>query len=81
MSLSAATRVLVPVVAPRTALAVCLDRWSTASQQHARRNAMIASTALARRRAEREDVEEFLAGLPTRPGGEPRTPRARVAHA
>jgi hypothetical protein len=35
--------------------------WPVASQQVARRNAMIACTALAARRAEREDVEEFLA--------------------
>jgi hypothetical protein len=37
--------------------------WPTESQQQARRNAMIASTALAQRRAEREDVEEFFAVL------------------
>ena len=36
-------------------------RWPVESQQRARRNAMVASTALAQRRAEREDVEEFLA--------------------
>jgi len=40
----------------RTAL-----RWPVESQQHARRNAMIASTALAQRRAELNDVERFLA--------------------
>ena len=38
-----------------------LVRWPVQSQLHARRNAMIASTALAQRRAELEDVEEFLA--------------------
>ena len=41
-----------------------LDRvraWPVQSQQGARRNAMIANTALAARRAEREDVEAFLA--------------------
>ena len=36
-----------------------------ASQQQARRNAMIASTALAQRRAETNEVEEFLADLRT----------------
>ena len=36
-------------------------RWPIESQQRARRNAMIASTALAQRRAELNDVEEFLA--------------------
>ena len=35
--------------------------WPTQSQQGARRNAMIATTALAARRAEREDVEDFFA--------------------
>jgi len=37
--------------------------WPTQSQQGARRNAMIATTALAARRAEREDVEDFFAAL------------------
>ncbi|MET1058280.1 MAG: hypothetical protein ABWX84_01700 [Nocardioides sp.] len=40
-----------------------IDTWSVASQQQARRNAMIASTALAQRRAEIDEVEEFLADL------------------
>lgn len=39
------------------------SRWSVESQQRARRNAMIASTALAQRRAELDEVEEFLASL------------------
>ena len=38
-----------------------LRDWPVESQQGSRRNAMIASTALAQRRAEREDVEHFLA--------------------
>ena len=38
-------------------------RWPAQSQQRARRNALVASTALAQRRAERLEVEEFLAGL------------------
>ncbi|MGZ4447633.1 MAG: hypothetical protein ACXVEC_12940 [Nocardioides sp.] len=50
-----------PIVSP-------LLRWPVESQQVARRNAMIASTALAQRRAEREEVEEFLAGLLVSPG-------------
>ncbi len=52
-------------------------RWPVESQLRARRNAMIASTALAQRRAELEDVEEFL----TSRGG-PSTPEAaaRAAH-
>lgn len=35
--------------------------WSVALQQRARRNAMVALTACTQRRAEREDVEAFLA--------------------
>ncbi len=40
-----------------------LRRWPVESQLGSRRNAMIASTALAQRRAELDEVEEFLAGL------------------
>ena len=40
-----------------------LESWAVASQQQARRNAMIASTAAAQRRAELNDVEDFLASL------------------
>ena len=50
-------------------------RWPVGSQQRSRRNAMVASTALARRRAEREEVDELLAALV-------RTPALRsAAHA
>ena len=38
-------------------------RWPFESQQRARRNAMVASNALARRRVELDEVEEFLATL------------------
>ena len=38
-------------------------RWSVESQHAARRNALVASTALAQRRAERDEVEELLAAL------------------
>ena len=34
--------------------------WHVTSQQHARRNALVASTALAQRRQELCDVEAFL---------------------
>jgi len=40
---------------------VVVRRWPVDSQLRARRNAMIASTALAQRRAELQDVEEYLA--------------------
>ena len=52
-------------------------RWPVESQQRSRRNAMIASTALAQRRVELDDVEEFLADL-----GRVRVPEvaAQAAH-
>ena len=37
--------------------------WQLGSQQHARRNALLASTALAQRSHERREVEEFLETL------------------
>lgn len=58
----------------RTSLLDTLRRWPVESQQVSRRNAMIASTALAQRRAEREEVAEFLAAVATR-----EEVRARVA--
>jgi len=45
-------------------------RWPVDSQLVARRNAMIASTALAQRRAEREEVEEYLASRRQAPAPE-----------
>lgn len=38
-----------------------IDGWATAAQQQACRNAMVAGTALAHARAQRANVEEFLA--------------------
>jgi hypothetical protein len=38
-----------------------IGTWAVASQHRARRNAMIAATELAQRRAEIDEVEEFLA--------------------
>jgi hypothetical protein len=52
------------VVGPLLAPAVERVRaWPVESQLGARRNAMVAGTALAARRAEREDVEAWFAGL------------------
>jgi hypothetical protein len=48
-----------------------IGRWAVDSQQHARRNAMVASTALAQRRAELTEVEDYLA---TRAGPSRRAP-------
>jgi hypothetical protein len=61
-----------PVSAVRSVVFDRVQTWSVESQLGARRNAMIASTALAARRAEREDVEEFFATL---------KPRKQVLHA
>ena len=52
-------------------------RWPVESQLRARRNAMVASSALARRRAELDEVEEFLAALGEAPSSEA---AARAAH-
>jgi len=41
-------------------LVTTVTRWPVESQHRARRNAMIASTVLAQRRAELDDVERFL---------------------
>ena len=46
--------------------------WPVASQQNARRNAMLAATACAARRAEREAVEDYLAALSAPAEPEPR---------
>ena len=48
---------------PDTVLGSLVGRWAVGSQQASRRNAMVALTALTQRRAERTDVEEFLAAL------------------
>lgn len=59
-----------------------LESWAVASQQHARRNAMIASTAAAQRRAELIEVEDFLAALrpPSDPGRDVVEQAAPAAH-
>lgn len=43
-----------------------LDRWARASQQAARRNAMVAATEAVRRRAEREEAEAYVAAATAR---------------
>ncbi len=58
-----------------THLLTRMGAWPVDSQHASRRNAMVACTALAQRRAEREDVEDFLASL----GPEP-TRHRRAAH-
>ncbi|MFL6062780.1 MAG: hypothetical protein ACJ72E_16250 [Marmoricola sp.] len=54
-------------------------RWSTRSQEQARRNAMAACTVLAARRLERVEVEEFVAAhLATRTETAVEAPTAAV---
>ena len=51
---------------PLSPFSLLLDHvraWPVQSQQGARRNAMIACTTLAARRAERQEVEDFLEAL------------------
>ena len=60
-------------------LVTALTQWPVDSQQRARRNAMIASTALAQRRAETDEVEEFLTSLTGSRGGTPATKVAAPA--
>jgi hypothetical protein len=57
-----------------TRLADRVSAWAVESQQGARRNALVANTALAARRAERQDVEAFFAAR------EPRPPPPAAAH-
>jgi hypothetical protein len=49
-----------PVTSPLRGLVQRLQDWPVASQQQARRNAMVAATACAQRRAERDDVADYL---------------------
>lgn len=62
-----------------------LDRlrsWPAGSQQRARRNAMIASTACAQRRHDREDAADYLASRhrPVTPVQHPAVPPPARAH-
>ena len=52
--------------------------WPVASQQRARRNAMLAATDAAARRAEREDVADFLAARARPPAPPAEAPRRAV---
>ncbi|MDH2414105.1 hypothetical protein [Nocardioides sp. CER19] len=47
-------------------LAEAARRWSDSSQTRARRNAMVALTSLAERRAEREDADAYLEAATSR---------------
>jgi len=54
-----------------------LDGWARASQQGARRNAMVATTELTRRRIERDEVEAYLTSVAQRPEEVPAVATAR----
>jgi hypothetical protein len=53
---------------PRASLAEAARRWSVSTQARARRNAMVALTSLAERRAEREDADAYLEAAARRRG-------------
>ena len=61
-----------PPMRPLVQLGQTITEWPVASQQQARRNAMVALTACAQRRAEREDVASYLAERSSR-SAEPAT--------
>ena len=64
-----------PLTAVRSAVLGRVHSWGLESQQGARRNAMLANTALTARRAERQDVDAYFAAL--RPdSATPRLPTA-----
>jgi hypothetical protein len=64
-----------PLFAVRSAVLGRVHAWSVDSQQGARRNAMVANTALAARRAERQDVDAYIAAM-RRETPAPRLPTA-----
>ncbi len=70
---------LTPLTQPAHRLVSVVTSWPVESQQRARRNALIASTALAQRRAELDEVDEFLASLGRNPAMEDAAP-PRAAH-
>jgi hypothetical protein len=59
-------------------LTAVVTGWPVRSQQGARRNALVAGTALTERRREREEVEEFLARRHAARAGQPQTLEVRV---
>ncbi len=50
---------------PVRGLVVRLRAWPVTSQHQARRNAMVAATACAQRRAERQEAADYLDGRAT----------------
>ena len=64
------------LAAPRGLVA----RWSTRSQEQARRNAMTACTILTARRVERVEVEDFIADYLAAYHQPAAAPAAEVSH-
>jgi hypothetical protein len=64
---------------PRTSLSDAARRWSVSTQTRARRNAMVALTSLAERRAEREDADAYLEAAARRRGQLPMSGPRRSA--
>ena len=60
MTLASPLRLTVRLALPTVGALARLRAWPVESQQRARRNAMVAATDCAQRRAEREDVADFL---------------------
>jgi len=52
---------MIPPLRHLARLGQAISEWPVTSQQHSRRNAMVALTACAHRRAEREEVASYLA--------------------
>lgn len=71
--MNVASYLLGPVI---TGVVRPLRRWPAESQLRSRRNAMVAATALAQRRAELDEVEEFLAVVGRGPVPEVAAPAA-----
>ncbi|MEO9325054.1 hypothetical protein ABFT23_16285 [Nocardioides sp. C4-1] len=69
-----------PMRGPLRGLVQRVQDWPVASQQQARRNAMVAATACAHRRAEREDVADFLDALSAPPAAETAPEVSLVRH-
>lgn len=70
-------RSLLSPTVPLATLLHDLRTWPQTSQEQARRNAMIAATACAQRRAERQDVDDYLGSL-TRSGADQDRAHARA---
>ena len=60
MTLASPLSITIRLTRPTAGALLRLRSWPVDSQQRARRNAMVAATDCAQRRAERQDVADFL---------------------